>query len=217
MIVFTIIFGNLASIHSEGVPYPIFVFLGLTFWQFFSAALNSSANSLISNENIIKKIYFPRIMAPISSTFAHIVDLIPTLAILAGLLFYYKIMPSFIVIVFLPALLLMALILSLGIGMLLAPINAKFRDVRYILPFFIQLAFFTTPVIYPSTMFGGNSSLIKIINPIAEIIEVSRSLFFSTTAVDWKVFILSFAFSIILFLAGFYYFRSQENKFVDIL
>lgn len=156
-------------------------------------------------------------MAPISSTFAHIVDLIPTLAILAGLLFYYKIMPSFIVIVFLPALLLMALILSLGIGMLLAPINAKFRDVRYILPFFIQLAFFTTPVIYPSTMFGGNSSLIKIINPIAEIIEVSRSLFFSTTAVDWKVFILSFAFSIILFLAGFYYFRSQENKFVDIL
>jgi len=217
MILFTIIFGNFASIPSDNIPYPVFVFIGLLFWQFFSATLNSTAGSLISNENIIKKVYFPRIMAPISSTFAHIVDLFPTLVILIGLLAYYKVAPSLQTIILMPLLLLLILITSLGAGMFLAPINAKFRDVRYILPFFIQLGMFATPVIYPTSMFGGNSALIRIFNPVAEAIEVSRSAFFNTRVMDWRILICSFGFASLLLFIGFYYFRKQEDKFVDIL
>lgn len=217
MVVFTIVFGNFASIPSDNIPYPIFVFIGLMFWNFFSNALNSSANSLIANENIIKKVYFPRLMAPVSSTFAHIVDLIPTIIILIGLLFYYKVHLTLQIFLLLPILLFIMLIFALGIGMFLAPINAKFRDIRYILPFFIQLGLFVTPVLYPTSMFGGSLRIIRIINPVAEAIEVSRSGFFGTRPMDWTIFGLSTIFVVITFLIGFYFFRTQEDKFIDIL
>lgn len=217
MVVFTLIFGNFAAIPSDNIPYPIFVFIGLMFWQFFSSIINSSANSLISNENIIKKVYFPRLMAPISSTFAHMVDLIPTIIILAGLLMYYRVTPSFQTVLLLPFLIFMILTVSIGVGMFLAPINAKYRDIRYILPFFIQLGMFVTPVIYPSSMFGGNSQIIRIFNPIAEAIEVSRSGFFGTKPMDWYTLFFSFMFSVLVFLVGLYYFRTQEDTFIDIL
>lgn len=217
MVVFTIVFGNFAKIPSDNIPYPIFVFIGLVFWNFFSSTLNSTANSLISNENIIKKVYFPKIMAPISSTFAHLVDLFPTFIILGCLLIFYKVSLTFQIILLTPVLLLMILLFSLGIGMFFAPINAKFRDIRYILPFFIQLGLFATPVIYPTSMFGGTMRIIRIFNPVAEAIEISRSAFFSTKPVDWIILLLSFLFSIISFLIGFYVFRKQESKFVDIL
>jgi len=217
MVIFTIVFGNFANVPSDNIPYPIFVFIGLLFWQFFSATLNSTSNSLVSNENIIKKVYFPRIMVPISSTFAHIIDLVPTLLILVGLLAYYKVAPTAQIIFLMPILLFLILITSLGAGMFLAPINAKYRDVRYILPFFIQLGFFVTPVIYPTSLFGGSSRILRIINPVAETIEVSRSSFFGTRPMDWPIFLLSFSFSIFVFLIGFYYFRTQEDNFVDIL
>jgi len=217
MVVFTIIFGNFAKISSDNIPYPIFVFIGLLFWNFFSSALSSASNSLISNENILKKVYFPRIMAPISSTLAHIVDLIPTLVILVGLLVYYRAVPTILSLALLPLLLLMMLVSALGVGMFLAPINAKFRDVRYILPFFIQLLMFATPVIYPTSMFGGTSQWIRMINPVAEAIEISRSGFFGTRPMDWPTFGVSIIFSLGVFVTGLYYFRLKENSFVDIL
>lgn len=217
MVLFTIIFGNFAGIPSDNIPYPIFVFIGLLFWNFFSSTLMSSSNSLISNENIIKKVYFPRIMAPISSTLSHIVDLLPTLVILAGLLFYYKVALTIQIIILMPILLFLILLISIGAGMFLAPINAKFRDIRVILPYFIQLGMFATPVVYPSSMFGGTSRIIRIFNPAAEAIEVSRSAFFGTRPMDWPVFFMSFLFATAIFLIGLYYFRTQEDSFVDIL
>lgn len=217
MVVFTIIFGNFAKIPSDNIPYPIFVFIGLLFWNFFSSTLTSSSNSLVSNENILKKVYFPKMLAPISSTLAHIVDLIPTLLILVGMLLYYKVKVTLSIVVLTPILLLMMFVFSLGIGFFLSPINAKFRDVRYILPFFIQLMMFATPVIYPSSMFGGTSQIIRIFNPVAEAIEVSRSGFFGTRPMDWPVFFASFIFTIFVFFVGFYYFRKQEDTFIDIL
>lgn len=217
MVIFSIVFGNFAKIPSDKIPYPIFVFIGLMFWNFFSASLNSSSNSLVSNENIIKKVYFPRIMTPIASTFAHIVDLVPTLIILAILLAYYKVALTIQIVLLLPILLIIILFFSLGIGMFLAPINAKFRDVRYIIPFFIQLGFFATPVIYPSSMFGGTLKVFRIINPVAEAIEVSRSGFFGTRPMDWTIFGLAIGTTVVTFLVGFFFFRSQEDKFVDIL
>jgi lipopolysaccharide transport system permease protein len=217
MVIFTIVFGNFAKIPSDKIPYPIFVFIGLMFWNFFSAALNSATNSLLSNENIIKKVYFPRIMAPISSTFAHIVDLVPTLMIFVFLLIYYKVPFTPQIIILLPVLLAEILFFALGIGMFFAPINAKFRDIRYIIPFFIQLGFFVTPVVYPTSLFGGSFRPFRIINPVAEAIEISRSGFFGTRPMDWPVFLLSIVFTFVVFIIGFYYFRTQEDKFIDIL
>lgn len=217
MLIFTIVFGNFAKIPSDKIPYPIFVFIGLMFWNFFANTLTSSSNSLLSNENIIKKVYFPRIMAPISSTFAHIVDLAPTIVILAFLLLFYKVHITIQAVFLLPILLLIILIFSLGIGMILSPINAKFRDIRYIIPFFIQLGFFVTPVVYPTSLFGGSLKLFRVINPVAEAIEVSRSGFFGTRPMEWNIFLFSILTALITFLLGFYFFRSQEDKFVDIL
>ncbi len=215
--IFSIFFGKLAKIPSDNIHYPIFVFIGLMFWQFFSSVLNSSANSLISNENIIKKVYFPRIMAPISSTFAHLIDIIPTIIILVGLLFYYKISPTIESLIFLPILLLIVLIFALGIGMFLAPLNAKYRDIRYILPFFIQLGMFATPVIYPTSLFGGSMRYIRIFNPVAEAIEVTRLSFFTIKTMDWTILLLSVIFTLLVFIIGFYFFRKQEGSFIDIL
>lgn len=217
MVLFTIVFGNFAKIPSDNIPYPVFVFIGLLFWNFFASTLSAASNSLINNQNIIKKVYFPRVLAPLSSTLTFIVDLIPTLIILAGLLVYYKITPSIQIILLLPVLLLLILVFSLGIGMLLAPINARFRDVRQVLPYFIQLGMFATPVIYPSSIFGGTSRIIRIFNPVAEAIEVSRSAFFGTRPMDWPTLFLSIAFTVLLFFIGLYYFRAQESSFIDIL
>lgn len=217
IVVFTIIFGNFAKMPSDNIPYPVFVFVGLLFWNFFSNTLSSSSAGLTTNEGILKKVYFPKILAPLSATLAHVIDLLPTLVILAGFLVYYRIAPSLIMFIMLPILLLMILVFALGIGMFLAPINAKFRDVRFILPFFIQLMMFATPVIYPSSLFGGTSWWIRILNPVAEAIEVSRSGFFGTRPMDWGIFFLSLTFTLITFFAGFVYFRKQEDSFIDVL
>ena len=217
MVIFTIIFGKFAKIPSDNVPYPIFVFIGLMFWNFFSATLTAASNSLVSNENIIKKVYFPRILAPLSSTLGYIVDLIPTLLILTGLMVYYKVSFTLQMIILLPFLFLLLLISALGAGMFLAPINAKFRDVRLIIPYFIQLAFFITPVVYPTSLFGGTSKIIRVFNPVAEAIEVSRSSFFGIRPIDFTTLFLSILLSFCIFLIGLYFFRSQEDKFIDIL
>ncbi len=217
IVVFTIVFGNFAKMPSDNIPYPIFVFIGLLFWNFFSTTLSSSSDSLISNENILKKVYFPKILAPLSSTLAHVVDLIPMMLILVGMLMYYRVTVTLQALILLPILLLMMLVSALGIGMFLAPINAKFRDVRYILPFFIQLMMYATPVIWPSSLFGGTSQVIRIFNPVAEAIEVSRSGFFGTRPMDWTTFFLSVGFTIFIFIVGFINFRKQEDGFIDIL
>jgi len=217
IILFTIIFGNFAKIPSDNIPYPLFVFIGLFYWNFFSAALNSASNSLLSNENILKKVYFPKIMAPVSSTFALLVDLLPLFLILAGMLAYYKVVPTFESILIIPLLIAEMLILALGVGMLLAPINVRFRDVRHLLPFLIQLGFYVTPVIYPATFFGGTSKIIRIINPVAQVIDTQRLSFYAGRNIDWSIFAWSMLFSISIFLIGFYYFRTQEDKFIDYL
>lgn len=217
IVLFTIVFGNFAKIPSDNIPYPIFVFIGLFYWNFFSTALNSASNSLISNENILKKVYFPKIMAPISSTFALLIDLLPLFLILGGLLIYYQVVPTPTSLLIIPLLIFEMLLLALGGGMFLAPINVRFRDVRHLLPFLIQLGFYVTPVIYPATFFGGTSKIIRIINPVAQVIDTQRLSFYTSRGIDWGVFAWSMLFSLSIFLIGFYYFRTQEDKFIDYL
>jgi len=143
--------------------------------------------------------------------------MIPTIIILFGLLIYYKVSLTIESLIFLPLLLMLVLFFALGIGMFLAPLNAKFRDIRYILPFFIQLGMYATPVIYPSSLFGGSMRYIRIFNPIAEAIEVTRMSFFTVRTMDWPILILSIVITFLTFLIGFYFFRKQESNFIDIL
>lgn len=217
IVLFTLIFGNFAKIPSDGIPYPLFVFIGIFYWNFFSSAVSAASNSLLNNENIIKKVYFPKIMAPVSSTFALLVDILPLIVIWIVILIFYKIIPSLSAILLIPVFILEVLIFALGIGMFLAPINARFRDVRFVLPFLIQLGFFATPIIYPATFFGGTAKIIRVLNPLAQVIDTQRLTFHTVRGIDWTTLVWSLILSIVVFFVGFYYFRSQEDNFVDYL
>lgn len=160
-VLFTFVFGNFAKIPSDNIPYPVFVYIGLLFWNFFSSTLTNASNSLVANENILKKVYFPRIISPIAATLSCVVDLLPVVIILGFFLIAYKVPVNIEIIILTPLLLLLVFIAALGLGTLLAPINAKFRDVRLILPYFIQLGLFATPVIYSTSLFGGTSKITK--------------------------------------------------------
>ncbi|MEK9177929.1 MAG: ABC transporter permease, partial [Patescibacteria group bacterium] len=145
MVVFSVFFGGLAKIPSDGVPYPIFVYVGLLFWQFFSSALSDTSMTLISNQTIITKVYFPRLILPISSVLTKLVDFAIAAGILVGLMFYYGYMPHLTGFLLIPLLLIITFMASVGGGLFLAAINVKYRDVRYALPFFIQILMFITP------------------------------------------------------------------------
>ena len=162
MVVFSIFFGGLAKIPSDGVPYPIFVYVGLLFWQFFSSALSDTSMTLISNQSIITKVYFPRLILPVSSVITKLVDFFIATLILISLMFYYGYMPHLSGLLILPLLLLITFMASIGLGLFLASINVKYRDVRYALPFFIQILLFLTPVIYPASIAGKYSFILAL-------------------------------------------------------
>lgn len=216
-VLFTFVFGNFAKIPSDNIPYPVFVYIGLLFWNFFSATLTNASNSLLANENIIKKVYFPRIISPIAATLSCVVDLIPVVIILGIFLIAYRVPVNFEIVVLAPMLLFLVFISALGLGTLLAPINAKFRDVRLILPYFIQLGLFATPVIYSTSLFGGTSKIVRMLNPVAEAVEVFRSSLFKTRPVDWGVLGVSYLLATFVLLLGVYYFRRNEDNLIDIL
>lgn len=216
-VLFTFVFGNFAKIPSDNIPYPVFVYIGLLFWNFFSATLTNASNSLLANENIIKKVYFPRIISPIAATLSCVVDLIPVVIILGIFLIAYKVPVNIEIVILTPLLLFLVFIAALGLGTFLAPINAKFRDVRLILPYFIQLGLFATPVIYSTSLFGGTSKIVRMINPVAEAVEVFRSSLFKTRPVDWGVLGTSYLLATLVLLLGFYYFRRNEDNLIDIL
>jgi lipopolysaccharide transport system permease protein len=217
MIIFTVFFGKLAKIPSNGLPYSLFVLIGLTFWGFFSNTLSHASNSLIENEGIIKKIYFPRLILPLSAITTSLVDfgISFVLLLLVGLCFgYIPSLPSFVII---PLGLIISSLGAVGIGLFLAAFNVKYRDVRYILPYFIQLLIFLTPVIYPLSIVGNVNRLVIAINPIAGVIESARRVLTGSTFVDYQVLAISLVSSIILFILGLAYFRATERFFADII
>ena len=154
MVIFSVFFGYFARIPSDDIPYPIFVYVGLLLWQFFSGTLTDISNCLVTEREIITKIYFPRLILPISTSLTRFIDFLIASSILVGMMIYYGYLPRFSGFLILPLLLLITFVASLGLGMILASLNARYRDVRYVLPFFIQSLFFITPVIYPSSITG---------------------------------------------------------------
>ena len=216
MVIFSIFFGGLAKIPSDGVPYPIFVYVGLLFWQFFSGALSDTSNALISNQSIITKVYFPRLILPISSVITKVIDFGIATIILIGLMFYYSYTPNIHGLLILPLLLCITFMASSGLGLFLAAINVKYRDVRYVLPFFIQIMLFLTPVIYPASIAGKYSKILAI-NPMMGVIQGARAALLNTTPINWTLIIMSLISTSFFMIFGIYTFKKIERYFADII
>ncbi|HEY4500592.1 MAG TPA: ABC transporter permease [Candidatus Paceibacterota bacterium] len=216
MVVFTVFFGKLAKMPSDGVPYPIFVYAGLLFWQFFSSALSETSNVLISNQAIITKVYFPRLILPLSSVLTKFVDFAIASIILVGMMFYYGYTPQLVGFFIMPLLLLITFMAAVGGGLCLASINVKYRDVRYALPFFIQILLFVTPVIYPASIAGAYSKLLAL-NPMTGVIQTARAALLGATEINWLLLSISSLTCLAILLIGIVYFKKVERYFADIL
>lgn len=216
MVVFSVFFGELLNIPSDSVPYPIFVYTGLLFWHFFSSALSETSNVLVSNQSIITKVYFPRLILPVSSVITKLVDFAIASVILIGLMVYYGYMPHFWGFFLIPLLLIITFMASVGGGLFLAAINVKYRDVRYALPFFIQILLFVTPVIYPASI-AGKFSWILALNPMTGVIQSARAALLGTTPINWILLGISFFACLALLVIGIIYFKQIERYFADIL
>ncbi|MDQ5893174.1 MAG: Transport permease protein, partial [Patescibacteria group bacterium] len=216
MFVFTIFFDKLANIPSDNVPYPIFVYTGLLFWQFFSSALSDTSSCLVANQSIITKVYFPRLILPLSSVLTKLVDFLISAVILGFMMAYYGYVPGAASIIVIPLVIAISFMASVGLGLVLAAINVKYRDVRYALPFFIQMLLFVTPVIYPASI-AGSYSWILALNPMTGAIQSGRAALLGTTAINWELIGISFGACFILLIVGIYVFKKVERYFADII
>lgn len=210
MVVFSVFFGKLANMPSDGIPYPIFSYSGLLFWQFFSSALTDVSNCLVSNSKMISKVYFPRIILPVSVTLTKFIDFFIASLILVLLMFYYKFSPQWEYILLLPLLLIIAFVVSSGVGLVLASVNARYRDVRYALPFFVQMLLFVTPVIYPSSI-AGKYSWIVALNPMAGVIDAARAILLSDRAVDFQQLLISSVMAIVFLIIGLLFLKRLNH------
>ncbi len=217
MVVFTIFFGKLSKMPSDGIPYPIFVYTGLIFWTLFSSGLTHASNIFLENERIVTKVYFPRIILPVSAIITNIVDFLIASLILIGMMFYYHITPSWLSLIMFPLLILLTILATLGIGLLFGSLNVKYRDVRFVLPFFIQLLIFITPVIYPVSIVSEKYRWILGLNPMAGVIDVSRSVILGIGTTNWYLLATSIISIIIYCIFGFFYFKKIERYFADVI
>lgn len=213
--IFSIFFGKIARLPSDNLPYPLFVFSGLIIWNFFANGLSSSSQSLVIHEGLVKKAYFPRIILPLSAVVTTGVDLLIVLPVLLAAIFFFGYSPHPASLLLLPVLFIVLFLTTSGLGLLLSAINVKYRDVRFILPFFIQIGLFLSPVIYPISAIYDLRKWVLILNPLTGVIEVSRQLI-SGALINWFQLGLSFFIALAVFLVGFYYFRKTENLFADL-
>lgn len=217
MVVFTIFFNKVAGIHSDAVPYAIFSYSGLLFWNLFSANLGSVSNSLLANQSVITKIYFPRIIVPVSAVILGLVDFFFASIVFVGLLFYFHIMPGITGILMLIPMLLLTSSTSLGLGLILAAMNVKYRDVRAAVPFIIQIGLFITPVIYPSSLIPSQYQWITNLNPMSTVINTMRSGLLHQGSIEWTGIATSSIMAIAILIIGISYFNKVERGFADII
>ncbi|ODS31154.1 MAG: ABC-transporter involved in LPS biosynthesis Wzm [Candidatus Scalindua rubra] len=216
MVVFSLFFGRLAKIPSDGVPYPLFAYAALVPWTFFANGLSQSSNSLVGSANLITKVYFPRLIIPVSSVISGLIDFAIAFTVFIGMAIYYGIYPTMSVIL-LPFLLLLGLITALGAGLWLSALNVKFRDVRYIIPFLTQFWLFATPIAYPSSLLSEPWRTIYGINPMVGVVEGFRwALLGTETAPGAMIFVSSLA-AMGLLISGVFYFKRVEKYFADII
>jgi lipopolysaccharide transport system permease protein len=216
MVVFSLFFGKLAKMPSDGIPYPIFSLAALVPWNFFATGLTQSSNSLVGSAHLIKKVYFPRLTIPIATILSGVVDFALSFLILLAMMAYYRVTPS-LRLLYLPGFLLLALVISLGVGLWLSALNVKYRDVRYVVPFLTQFWMFATPIAYPSSLLQEPWRTVYGINPMVGVIEGFRwSLLGSGNSPGWMIAVSS-AVALLILLTGAFYFRRMERQFADIV
>lgn len=216
MIIFTVIFGGLAQLPSDGVPYPILVYSALLPWQLFANALAESSNSLVSNAQMISKVYFPRLAIPFSSVVVSFVDFAIAFAILGVLMVWYQYVPSWYILL-LPLLIILACSAALGAGLWMASLNVKYRDFRYIVPFIVQFGLYVSPVGFSSSIVPEQWRLLYSLNPMVGVIDGFRWVILGNTTIYWPGFILSTVLVILLLVSGLWYFRKTERTFADVI
>jgi lipopolysaccharide transport system permease protein len=215
MIVFTYFFGRLARVPTEGVPYPIFFYTALVLWTFFSNGVMNGANSLIGNTNLIRKVYFPRLLIPSAAVGSGLLDFAIASALLIGMLIYYGFPVTWGFLMLLP-LIAVTTLLALGFGIWLSALNVKYRDVRYALPFVIQIWMFVSPIIYPSSLVPEEWRWMMMLNPVSGLVEGFRASLFDQ-AFDWVAIVYSALFSVVLLLFASFAFRRMEKSFAELV
>jgi len=216
MIVFTIFFGKLAKMPSDGLPYPLFSYCGLLIWTFFAQATNESANSLVSNTNLVTKIYFPRLLMPVAPVLSSLLDLAIACLVLMALMIYYGVLPS-VNIWALPLMISVAGVAALGVGTALSALNVKYRDFRYVLPFLTQLWLFASPIVYPASMVPETWRLLYALNPMAGAVEGFRWALLGSGANPWPLVAVSALSATTMLLVGIIHFKRTENFFADLI
>ena len=216
MVVFSVVFGRLAGIPSDGLPYPIFAYCALLPWQLFAHALTESSNSLVANERLITKVYFPRLVVPISAVLAGLLDFLVAFVVLIGMMMYYHIQPTAAVWT-VPLFLLLAVGAALGVGLWLSALNVQYRDVRYTIPFLTQFWLFLTPVAYPSTLVPVSWQALYGLNPMAGVVEGFRWALLGKAEGPGALLAVSVAITIVMLVGGLYYFRRMEKTFADVV
>ncbi len=215
MVVFSVFFGRLAKIPSEGIPYPIFSFAGLLPWQFFANAINVSTNSLVTNANLVTKVYFPRLFVPISSVISGLVDFGIAFLVLVAMMIFYHFTPT-IGILLLPVFLLLAFITAMGVSLWMSALNVKYRDIRYLVPFLSQFWFYATPVTYPSNLLSEPWRTLYGLNPMVGVVEGFRWALLGTNPPQSMIFV-SAVISITMLVTGLFYFNRTEKTFADVI
>ena len=214
-LVFTVIFGNLAKLDSDGVPYILFSFAAMVPWNYFSGILTESSNALISNKAMLSKVYFPRLVLPLASVFSKLIDFGIAFVVMLGLFVYYGYMPSLNVIYF-PVLLLILILTSLGVGMILSAMAIQYRDVQYAMGFLVRLIMYSVPVVYSINIVPQKWVYIYALNPMVGVIEGMRAAFLGTKAMPWDLIGIGAGVALFLFVFGAFYFRRMENTVADI-
>ena len=216
MLVFSLFFGRLAKMPSDGIPYPIFAFAALVPWNFFAQGLTQSSNSLVTSANLLKKVYFPRLAIPVATVLSGVVDFVLAFVVLLGMMFYYRITPTLNTF-WLPLLLLLALVTALGVGLCFAALNVQFRDVHYIIPFIAQFWMFATPVAYPSTLLAEPQRTLYGLNPMVGVIEGFRWALLGAGTAPKPIILASVLAASLILVFGLLYFRRAERTFADVV
>ncbi|HEX7102460.1 MAG TPA: ABC transporter permease [Nitrolancea sp.] len=216
MVIFSVLFGRLAKIGSDNIPYPVFSYSGLLPWTFFASAINLAGLSLVANANMIAKIYFPRLLMPAAAVLAATLDFCIAFIVLLVMMLYYGITPGLATFT-LPLFLALAVITALGISLWLAALNVKYRDIRYVIPFLTQVWLFLTPVLYPSSMIPDKWRLVYGINPMSGVVEGFRWSLLGTEKAPGAMILVSVGVVIVLFVGGLFYFRRMEREFADVI
>lgn len=216
MVVFSIFFGNLAKVPSDGVPYPIFSYTALLPWTLFSKALSDAAHSLVQSSHMITKVYFPRMILPLAAVLAGVVDFLIAFVVLLGMMVFYKVTPTANIWT-IPFFLLLTLVTAIGVGLWLSAFNVLYRDINYVLPFLTQFWMYISPIAYPTSMVPEKWRLVYALNPMTGVVEGFRWALLGTGQAPGMVTLISSLMALFLFISGMFYFKRMERQFADMV